>query len=96
MFRIIESVINNKDFKLEDILYKINKMYVEDMLSEEEKNELDHLARSKAKMENSYDTQKQLDDIYERLKKIEEKVFNNEDEVIEEYVEFKQPVRSTR
>ena len=24
MFRIIKSVINNKDFKLEDILYKIN------------------------------------------------------------------------
>lgn len=91
MFRIIKSVINNKDFKLEDILYKINKMYVEDMLSEEEKNELDNLARSKAKMENSYDIQRQLDNIYARLEKLENKTSTDEEIVVEEYPEFVQP-----
>lgn len=91
MFRIIKSVINNKDFKLEDMLYKINKMYVEDMLSEEEKNELDNLARSKAKMENSYDIQKQLDNIYARLEKLENKTSTDEEIEVEEYPEFVQP-----
>ncbi|MBQ4123562.1 hypothetical protein IJD44_07595 [bacterium] len=93
MFRIIKSVINNKDFRLEDILYKINKMYVEDMLSEEEKNELDNLARSKAKMENSYDIQRQFADIYERLEKLENNTSTDEEvEVeVEEYPEYKQP-----
>lgn len=91
MFRIIKSVINNKDFKLEDILYKINKMYVEDMLSEEEKNELDNLARSKAKMENSYDIQKQLDNIVARLEKLENNTSTDEEVTVEEYPEYKQP-----
>ena len=94
MFRIIKSVINNKDFKLEDILYKINKMYVEDMLSEEEKNELDNLARSKAKMENSYDLQKQVDRLEERVRKLEEAKSSTDKEVeveVEEYPEYKQP-----
>lgn len=91
MFRIIKSVINNKDFKLEDILYKINKMYVEDMLSEEEKNELDNLARSKAKMENSYDIQRQLDEIFKRLEKLENNISTDEEIEVEEYPEYKQP-----
>lgn len=91
MFRIIKSVINNKDFKLEDILYKINKMYIEDMLSEEEKNELDNLARSKAKMENSYDIQRQLDEIFARLEKLESNNATDEEVVVEEYPEYKQP-----
>lgn len=91
MFRIIKSVINNKDFKLEDILYKINKMYVEDMLSEEEKNELDNLARSKAKMENSYDIQRQLDEIFKRLEKLENNNSTDEEIEVEEYPEYKQP-----
>lgn len=91
MFRIIKSVINNKDFKLEDILYKINKMYVEDMLSEEEKNELDNLARSKAKMENSYDIQRQLDEIFKRLEKLENNTSADEEIEVEEYPEYKQP-----
>ena len=91
MFKIIKSVIENTEFKLEDILYKINKMYMEDILNEEEKNELDNLARSKAKMENSYNIQKQLDEIFGRLEKLEKNTFLDEEEVVEEYPEFKQP-----
>lgn len=91
MFKIIKSVIENKEFKLEDILYKINKMYMEDILNEEEKNELDNLARSKAKMENSYNLQKQLDEIFGRLEKLEKNVSTNGEEMAEEYPEFKQP-----
>ena len=45
MYEIIKSVINSKDYKLEDILYKINKMWIESAITEEEKTELDNLAR---------------------------------------------------
>ena len=93
MFKIIKSVIDSKDFKLEDILYKINKMYVESRITEEEKQELDNLARGNAKVENSYDIQKQLNNIFARLKALENKDINTEDTTIpvEEYPEFKQP-----
>ena len=96
MYKIIKSVIDSKDFKLEDILHKINKMYVEDKLTEVEKSELDNMARSNAKAENSYDIQKQLDRIFERLEILESKVANtdgteNPKEPVEEYPEFIQP-----
>ena len=37
MFEIIKNVINTKDFELKDILYKINKMWIESAITEEEK-----------------------------------------------------------
>ena len=92
MYKIIKDVIDSKDFKLEDILYKINKMYIEDRISEEEKSELDNLARSKAKAENSYDIQKQLDSIFARLEALENKdTAEDSTESAEEYPEFVQP-----
>lgn len=93
MFKIIKSVIDSKDFKLEDILYKINKMYIEDRISEEEKSELDNLARSKAKAENSYDIQKQLDSIFARLEALENKDISTQEptEPVDEYPEYVQP-----
>lgn len=95
MYKIIKSVIESKDFKLEDILHKINKMYIEDKVSEAEKSELDELARAKAKAENSYDIQKQLDNIFARLEALENKNNEVEDtettEPADEYPEFVQP-----
>lgn len=94
MYKIIKNVIESKDYKLEDILYKISKMYIEDRLTEAEKRELDNLAREKAKAENSYDIQRQLDNIFARLEELEKKhisVEEDEEEVIEEYPEFVQP-----
>ena len=44
---IITSVIKNKNFELKDILYKINKMWIESAITEEEKAQLDELAREK-------------------------------------------------
>lgn len=92
MYKIIKSVIDSKDFKLEDILHKINKMYIEDRISEEEKNELDNLARGNAKVENSYDIQKQLDNIFARLEALENKdTAEDSTESVEEYSEYVQP-----
>ena len=90
MFEIIKNVINSKDYKLEDMLYKISKMYIEDRISEAEKSELDNLARSNAKAENSYDIQKQLDNLETRVKALEDKS-TTEDTTVEEYPEYVAP-----
>ena len=37
MYEIIKGVINSKDYELKDILYKINKMYIESAITEEQK-----------------------------------------------------------
>lgn len=90
MYKIIKSVIESKDYKLEDILYKIDKMYIEDRITETEKTELDSLAREYAKAENSYSIQKQLDNIFARLEALENKEVEEPAEQ-EEYKEFVQP-----
>lgn len=96
MFEIIKSVISKKDYKLEDMLYKIAKMYIEGRITEAEKSELDNLARSNARAENSYDMQKQLDNLEARVKALEEKNSTEElSEPAEEYPEYVQPTRST-
>lgn len=91
MYEIIKSVINSKDYKLEDMLYKISKMYIENRITEAEKSELDELARSNAKAENSYDMQKQLDNLEARVKALEEKSTTEEPGITEEYPEYIQP-----
>lgn len=92
MFEIIKSVISKKDYKLEDMLYKIAKMYIENRITEAEKSELDNLARSNAIPENSYDMQKQLDNLEVRVKALEEKSTTEEpSEPAEEYPAYVQP-----
>ena len=93
MYKIIKNVIESKDYKLEDILHKISKMYIEDRITEEEKNKLDSLARENAKVENSYDIQKQLNSIFARLEVLENKTIDTEEstESVEEYPEYIQP-----
>ena len=72
MFEVIKNVINSKNFELREILYKIKVMYVEGDITEEQKEELDNMARGNAKAENSYaPLQKQIDALAERVSKLE-------------------------
>lgn len=98
MFDLIKQVIESKAYKLEDMLYKINKMYIESYITEEEKTELDNLSRKNADPVNSYaPLEEQINKIYleineiketiNELKGIEESVEPSEDE----YPEFVQP-----
>lgn len=100
MYEVIKNVINSKDYKLEDILYKINKMWIEGAIAEEEKTELDGLARENAKAENSYaPLQEQIDKLYVDMKELEARISLLEQEdgqeveepETEEYPEFVQP-----
>lgn len=95
MFKIFKNVIENSDFDLRDILKKIEESYIKSDISEEEKETLASLAREKAKPENSYASfQVQIDELAERISKIEEALKENSsdsEEVTEEYQEYKQP-----
>ena len=105
MYEIIKEVINSKDFELRDILYKINKMWIESAITETEKTELDSLARENANAENSYaplqeqidNTNIRIDSLEERISKLENTKGTGEEgteepvEPVEEYPEYKQP-----
>ena len=98
MFDLIKQVIESKAYKLEDTLYKINKMYIESYITEEEKTELDNLARENADPVNSYaPILEQIDNLYIKISDLEnrvnalEKVGDTEETETEEYKEFVQP-----
>lgn len=98
MFDLIKQVIESKSYKLEDMLYKINKMYIESYISEQEKTELDNLARENADPVNSYaPILEQIDNLYIKISDLEnrvnalEKVGDTEETETEEYKEFVQP-----
>ena len=97
MYEIIKEVINSKDFELRDILYKINKMWIESAITETEKTELDSLARQNANAENSYaPLQEQINNIYAIIDIIQTdiKEIKGEEEPIEpveEYPAYVQP-----
>ena len=100
MYEVIKNVIENTSFELKDILYKINKMWIENAITEEEKTELDSLARQNAKAENSYaPLQEQIDKLYADMKELEARIGLLEQEdgqeveepETEEYPQYIQP-----
>ena len=96
MYEIIKNVIDSGDYELKDILYKINKMWIESAITEEQKTELDNLARENANAENSYASlQVQVNNIYTELDTIKSRLNTLEGteeptEPVEEYPEYKQ------
>lgn len=95
MFEIIKSVIKNKNFELKDILYKINKMYIESAITEEEKAQLDELARENAVAENSYEPlQEQIDNANARIDKLEARIEDLENKETGEVTEPEKPVET--
>lgn len=95
MFEIIKNVIKNKDFELKDILYKINKMYIESAITEEEKAQLDELARENAVAENSYEPlQEQIDNANARIDKLEARIEDLENKETGEVTEPEKPVET--
>lgn len=99
MYEIIKSVIQSKDYELREMLYKINKMYIESAITEAEKTELDELARQNAVAENSYastnvqmkNIYKEIEDLKSRVSVLENKDSTEEPAETEEYPEYKQP-----
>ena len=98
MYNIIKDVLNKGSYELVDIMNKINKLWVENTLTEEERDELVNLARNNANPENSYaENTQQIANLWEyyqhldiRLSKLENGQGTTEPE-LEEWPQYVQP-----
>lgn len=104
MFDNIKNLIKTKDYELKDILEKINIVWLKNMITKEQMEELEVLARENAVAENSYaPLQEQINNANTRMDNLEarivalEKAESGEDTEPEEptetgeYLEYKQP-----
>ena len=75
MYQIIHDVIASKRYELNDILKKIDTIWVQGDLTDDERDELVDLARTNADPEKSYaPIQKQIDDAFAAIKSLESRV----------------------
>lgn len=78
MYEIIKNVILSKDFKLEDLLNKIDTIWLQSKVTDDEKLELIDMARENALVENSYKPlQEQIDKAFEMISELKETVETN-------------------
>lgn len=95
MYSVIKDVIEKGDFELIDMLAKINKLWVESSLTEEERDELVSLARTNANPDNSYaENTEQIANLWEycqqldiRLSQLENGQGTTEPEEWPEYIQ---------
>ena len=102
MYEIIKNVINSKTYELTDILTKIDTLWVQGNLTEEQRTELTALARQNADPAASYaPLQEQIDALADRLDALTARVSTLEqtgetggeepEEPAEEWPEYVQP-----
>lgn len=94
MYIIIKNVIESGNFELADMLRKLDKLWIQDGITEEERDELITLAREKAHMDRVYAAQEErFRRIEERLAALEEanKADAEESEPTDEYPAWVQP-----
>lgn len=98
MYSIIENVINSGRFDLSSMLKKIDTLWVQNDLTDDEHTELIELAQSKANPVLSYAPfQDQIDKLAEKIKALEDRVTHIEEgepddpPIIDEWPEFVQP-----
>lgn len=96
MYEIIKNVIESGRFELVDILKKIDTIWLQGDITEEQKTELVALAQEKANPENSFaPLQEQIDQAFEQIKALESRVAKletgEEPEPSEEYPEYVPP-----
>lgn len=94
MYEIIKTVIESKRYELADMLEKIDTMWLQNEITEEQKIELVDLARENAKPENSYsDLQKQIEQAFSEIAALKVRVdkLDGTEPDPEEYPEYVQP-----
>lgn len=75
MYEIIQNVIQSGRYELSDMLKKIDTVWVQGEITEEQKTELVKLAQENADPANSYaPLQEQVDQLFEQLGKLESRV----------------------
>lgn len=99
MYSIIKEVLIKGNYELVDVLNKINKLWIEGSLTEEERDELVNLARTNANPNNSYaENTQQIANLWEyyqqldtRLSKLENSQDVEPTEPEEAWPEYRQP-----
>lgn len=87
MYDTIKSIINNGTYELNDILNKINVMWLQSKITEEQKEELTELARENANISSEVDVVTKLQELDERVKALEkQEVTTPQPEEYPEYV----------
>ena len=82
MYDIIKNVITSGSYELTDILKKIDTIWLQGTLTEEQRTELIDLARTGADPENSYaPLQKQIDTLYANMTEMGKTILNLTDKV---------------
>ena len=101
MYSIIKEVLIKGNYELVDVLNKINKLWIEGSLTEEERDELVNLARTNANPNNSYaENTIQIANLWEYYQRLDirlSKLENGQDVELpleEEWVEFVLPTGS--
>lgn len=95
MYEIIKNVIISGRFELSDMLKKIDTVWIQGGIDEEQRTEVIALARENAIPENSYSIQKQLDTLFQNQADMAARILALEgysgSAEPEEYPEWKQP-----
>lgn len=75
MFNIVYAVIASKDFELSDITNKINTLWIQSKITDEEKDELTKFAKENANPENSYaPLERQAEELYKKIDELSARV----------------------
>ena len=72
MYNILKSVIDRGEYNLTSIMSKADKLWAEDKITDEQRDELINLARAGAKAEHSIDVMAKLIDLESRVRILEE------------------------
>ena len=77
---LIRNVIATKNYELADMLKKIDTLWVQGSITEEERMELIDLARENANMQNSLDLVAKVEELNIRVKALEDALFKKSEE----------------
>lgn len=98
MYNIIKNVLNAKEYELATMLTKIKTLWIENDITDAQKEELVELARENATPENSYaPLQNQIDTLFTNVKELAQEIAALKNGVVtpeeptEEYPEYVQP-----
>ena len=88
MYDVIKNVILSGKYELADMLKKIDTIWIQGDITEEEKTELTELARENANTQNSIDVISKLEELDKRVKALEKNKPSEDEPTEEEYPEY--------
>lgn len=83
MQKVIERVIESKNYELSDMLKKIDTLWVQGSIDDAVRKSLSDRARNNANMKNSMDILSKLEELDKRVKALEDAKTNNSEEPTE-------------